>query len=206
MIKSSTDTIIFDYGGVLINIDYQATISAFKNLGISDFEKLYSQAEQSNLFNDIEVGKISAQHFINNLLRILPSGTSANKVVEAWNAMILDIPASSIQLLKDLKRKGYKIYLLSNTNELHIEVANKEWAKVSNESPEEIFDHVYYSHELHLRKPNVEIFNTVCKQQNLNLSSTVFIDDSIQHVEGATKAGLQAIHLKPGMRVQDLFS
>lgn len=206
MIQNDIDAVIFDYGGVLINIDYDATIEAFKNLGIENFEKMYSQAEQSNLFNNIETGQIAPTYFINQLLDYLPSGTSANKVVEAWNAMIKNVPASSIELIEDLKKQGLKVYLLSNTNQLHIDVANREWAKVSTKKPVELFDAVYYSHEVKMRKPHKEIFEFVCEENNLDASKTLFIDDSIQHIEGAKSIGLKTIHLSNGLTVQDVFS
>ena len=117
MIKDSIEAIIFDFGGVIINIDYFATIRAFESLGIRDIATIYSQQAQSDLFNDFETGKISPQKFINSLLDMLPPGTSPNKVVSAWNAMLLDIPVERISFLQTLKSK-YKIYLLSNTNQL----------------------------------------------------------------------------------------
>jgi len=92
MINKSIKAVIFDFGGVIININYNDTIEAFKALGIEDFESMYTQAQQSDLFNQIETGEISAQRFINGVLDYLPSGTSPNEVVAAWNAMIKDVP------------------------------------------------------------------------------------------------------------------
>ena len=206
MLTKNIRTIIFDFGGVLINIDYKATINAFKKLGIENFDTMYTKASQSNLFNDIETGKISVQAFINGLLDYLPSGTSPNKVVEAWNKMILDVPKENIDLLKQLKKDGYSIYLLSNTNEIHIKKALLEWAKVSMESPTDIFDKVYYSFDLQLRKPDRAIYEFVCQEQGLDPNKTLFIDDSIQHVKGALNSGLHAIHLTNDKSIQDYFS
>jgi len=205
MIDEKIEAIIFDFGGVIINIDYNATIQAFKDLGITDFEGLYSQAAQSDLFNDIETGRISAQQFINGLLQLLPSGTTTHQVVRAWNAMILDIPSERIDLLLSLKNK-YQIYLLSNTNSLHIEDALRKWNIVSDRTIDTIFDHVYLSHEMGMRKPDLEIFESVCNEQGLNLETTLFIDDSIQHIDGANKLGLNTYHLKEGTELHDVFS
>lgn len=205
MIDEKIQAIIFDFGGVIINIDYDATIRAFEELGIDNFDELYSQAAQSDLFNDIETGKISAQHFINGLLHLLPKGISPNKVVSAWNAMILDIPADRIELLLSLKGK-YQIYLLSNTNSLHIANAVRKWDRISDKSIHTVFDHVYLSHEMGMRKPNIEIFQTVCKEQGLNPETTLFIDDSIQHIEGAKKAGLNTYYLSSDLEIHEVFS
>ena len=206
MIKEGIKAIIFDYGGVIININYQATIDAFNALGTIDFEEMYSQASQSNLFNQIETGQISGQYFINQILDYLPAGTSPNSVVRAWNEMIQDVPVDRIELLLRLKNEGYKIILLSNTNELHIEVADRRWNSVHQQSPKEVFDTVYYSHEVKMRKPNKEIFEFVCREQQLKPEDCLFIDDSIQHVEGAKSIGINAVLLEKNQSIHDIFS
>lgn len=206
MIDPSVKNIIFDFGGVLIRIDYTATLKAFKELGIKDIESMYTQAEQVELFNAFETGKISPQQFINTLLDHLPPGTSPNKVVEAWNAMILDVPSETIDLLDSLSSKGYKLYLLSNTNSIHIDLALRRWLMVSSNDFYSYFEHVYLSHEIQLRKPNREIFEFVCEEQKLNPNNTLFIDDSIQHIEGARSIGLQTHHLRSMKELQDIFS
>lgn len=199
------EAIVFDLGGVLIDLDYQLTIDAFKKLGISDFDKMYSQAAQNNLFDDFETGQISAQRFINTLLPYLSQGTTPNKVVQAWNAMILSVPPEKIELLEKL-RKDYPIYLLSNTNELHVPVVRREWAKVTDKPMEDFFDHIYFSHEIHLRKPDDAIFEFVCAQQNLLPEKTLFIDDSIQHIKGAENVGLQTYFLENSENLYQFFS
>ncbi|NRA13360.1 MAG: HAD family phosphatase [Crocinitomicaceae bacterium] len=205
VIDEKIKNVIFDFGGVIINIDYNLTIEAFKKFGIKNFEEIYSQADQTNLFDDIETGKISPQHFINELLRLLPKGISPNQVVHAWNEMLLDIPKERIELLNSIRAK-YRIYLLSNTNSIHIDAALRTWNKVSDNPIESTFDKVYLSFKLSMRKPNAEIFNYVCEAHGLEKEETLFIDDSIQHVEGAQKAGLQALHLSNGLEIQDIFS
>lgn len=205
MIDPKTEAIIFDFGGVLINIDYNATIEAFKKLGLNNFDQLYSQAQQSNLFDDIETGKISAQRFINALLDFLPPGTTPNKVIHAWNTMILHVPATTIELLEKLKGK-YRLFMLSNTNSIHIDYAIQQWKKTTEKMPEYFFEKVYLSFEMGMRKPNRDIFEFVCKEQQLNPQTTLFIDDSIQHIEGAKTTGLQTIFLSPEMNLQSIFS
>ena len=199
------NAIIFDLGGVLIDIDYQKTIDAFIQLGMVDFESIYSQAAQQKLFSDYETGQVSTQYFINQLLPFLKSGTSPNKVVEAWNAMILSVPPSKIDLLEKLKNR-YPLFLLSNTNELHVQVVRKEWAKVSKKPIESFFNTIYFSHEMHQRKPNADIFENVCALEKLDPITTLFIDDSIQHIEGAASIGLQTYHLKNSSDLYQFFS
>lgn len=205
MVLDSVDAIIFDLGGVIIDINYDKTIHAFENLGMKDFHTVYSQAAQTNLFDDFETGQISAQRFINSLLPYLPVGTSPNKVVHAWNQMLLGIPIEKIALLNHLKEK-YPLYLLSNTNEIHVPIVKREWAKVSDEPMESIFKKVYFSHEINLRKPNLETFKHVCDEQNLIPERTLFIDDSFQHIEGAKKYGLQTFFSENSESLYDFFS
>lgn len=199
------EAVIFDFGGVLINLSYQKTIDAFVDLGINNFEELYSQANQENLFDDFETGKVSAQFFVNRLLDYLPNSTTPNKVVAAWNAMILDVPQSTVDLLTSLQNKK-RLFMLSNTNEIHIPKAFNEWSKVSSKMPEDLFEKVYLSHLINMRKPNKEIFKFVCDENNLDPKKTLFIDDSIQHIEGAQSIGLNTYHLKEMSELNQLFS
>ena len=199
------DAIIFDLGGVLIDIDYTKTRQAFENLGISNFNELYSQANQQDLFDRFETGQISGQHFINSILNYFSEPISPNKVVHAWNAMLLDFKLDKLTLLEKLAPK-HSLFLLSNTNELHVPVVRQRLAKLTAKPLEAYFSKVYFSHDLGLRKPNSEIFEFVCSENNLNPSTTLFIDDSIQHIEGAKKCGLQTIHLTPDKDLLAYFS
>jgi HAD superfamily hydrolase (TIGR01509 family) len=199
------DAIIFDLGGVLINVDYNKTICAFEELGTADFSLIFSQAKQTDIFSQYETGKISSQRFINELLAYLPSGTTPNQVVHAWNQMIQNVPAESILLLERLKRK-YAVFMLSNTNELHVPLVRKEWAKVAFHPMEHYFNTIYFSHELGMRKPHPEIFIEVCEREKLMPQTTLFIDDTLQHIEGAKSAGLLTHHLKDIRALYELFS
>jgi HAD superfamily hydrolase (TIGR01509 family) len=203
MIKE--DAIIFDLGGVLIRLDYALTIRAFEQLGITDFDVLYNQAAQTDLFDRYETGKISSMQFINALLAYLPEGTSANQAVHAWNAMILDVPKERIRWLERL-RQSHRLFLLSNTNDLHMPIVRRAWSKVSPKPLETFFDTVYLSYTLGMRKPDVATFQVVCEQNKLKPDKAIFIDDSIQHVEGARKAGLRVHHLTEFDQFDTLFS
>jgi putative hydrolase of the HAD superfamily len=200
------ETIIFDLGGVIIDLNYDLTRSAFEELGLADFQSTYSQFSQSSLFDDYETGKISSQRFINTLLPHLPNGCTANEVVHAWNAMIMSVPQAKIALLDKLRTDKNRIYLLSNTNEIHMQKVRREWGKVTERSMESFFDRMFLSYEIGLRKPDVEIFEYVCGKIGSDPGKVLFIDDSPQHIEGAKKAGLCALHLTDPTDLYTVFS
>lgn len=187
--------IIFDLGGVLLDIDYSLTIEAFKSLGIEDFEQLYSQANQTSLFDDFETGKISPSEFCEGIIALSRLDLSEKEIEDAWNAMLLSMPNERVKFLNEIG-KNYRTFLLSNTNEIHIDAFLKI---IKNENGlsglDQLFEQVYYSSTLGMRKPHPETFSNVCELNNLIPEETLFIDDSIQHVEGAQIAGLRAIHL-----------
>lgn len=188
--------IIFDLGGVILNLDYNETVKAFqKIIPHLDESTFYGKEKQLEFFSLYEVGKIDTQEFFKRFKAHYQSEVSLEDFKDAWNAMLFDIPESRFKLLKDLKASGKRIFLLSNINEIHEEAVGDLTA---------YFEKVYYSHRIGLRKPNPEIFQFVLNQNNLPLQDTLFIDDSEQHVRGASSIGLKAIHLKKPLTIEDL--
>ncbi|WP_341899974.1 HAD family phosphatase [Fluviicola taffensis] len=202
MFEHSKEAIIFDLGGVLLNLDYDLTEKAFISLGMTNFGESYSQLQQTQLFDRFERGEVSSFHFVNQLLDRLPFGTTANQVVHAWDAMILDFPVERLQFLEELSKK-HRLFLLSNTNDLHIDAVRRSLEKtVGHRNLEQYFEKTYFSSAIGMRKPDSNIFEFVCAENNLDPAKTLFIDDSPQHVEGAKNAGLDALLLA---KDQDVF-
>jgi HAD superfamily hydrolase (TIGR01549 family) len=196
--------IIFDLGGVILNIDYGQTANAFKKIGVTNFDEIYSQAKQGQVFDKLETGKLSIEEFSNYMKEFVPSLKSID-IDKAWNAMLLDLPVQRIDLLKELK-KGYRLFLLSNTNEIHIKAFRKMIKSSYGEYIlDDIFEQQYYSSEIGMRKPNVDCLQYVLDQNGLEPSETLFIDDSMQHVEGARKLKIKAYHLKQEEDITTLF-
>ena len=187
--------IIFDLGGVIINLDYNRTANAFKELGFQHFDTIYSQKKQEHLFDDFEKGILSPEQFRSILKQHFNKPVSDLEIDQAWNAMLLDIPAEKMELLNQLQT-NYRIFLLSNTNIIHVKAftAILENAYGPN-AFEKVFEKVYYSCFLKMRKPDHEIFEMVINENKLIKEETIFIDDSIHHVEGAIRSGIRGIHL-----------
>lgn len=198
--------IIFDLGGVLLNIDYKLTENAFVELGIEDFPQLYSQLRQTPLFDNIETGKISGVEFVAQLKEAAGVYLTEKQIVNAWNAMLLNFPLRRLQILQQLGLH-YDLVLLSNTNEIH-EAAFNNILQREHGIPNigVFFDKVYLSHKVGLRKPMPEIFQKVLDDTGFDATDTLFIDDSPQHIVGAEKVGIKAIHLTGGMTIEkDIF-
>ena len=198
--------IIFDLGGVIINLDINKTIQEFNKLSKMPFESIYSQLQQTPIFDKFDKGEISDSIFFTELQKTLGLPISKEKLTFAWNAMLLDFPKNRLDLLQKLK-PNYRLFLLSNTNETHItEFETILFKQHGYKNLDSFFETVYYSCRMGKRKPNTDIFNYVLSGHNLNPEETLFIDDTIQHIEGALKTGIQAKLLDKNKEVIDLIN
>lgn len=197
--------IIFDLGGVILNLNYQLTSKAFQKLGVNDFDNYYSQKEQNTLFNSFEKGLISTKHFIQSAQQLFANNLAENDIIDAWNSMLLDLPEDRLKLLQELK-KNLNLFLLSNTNETHIAFFENEMKKRDQlETFHDSFEEIYYSSRIGLRKPDLECFKYVLKENNLIAQETLFIDDSIQHIIAANELGLKTYHLQKSEEISSIF-
>ena len=198
--------IIFDLGGVLLNIDYSLATKAFSDLGLTDFDKLFSKAHQTKLFDLYEKGQISSEAFRDHVKSCFSTPIDDDTIDKAWNTMLLDFPPERLRLMQTLKTK-HRIFLLSNTNDIHMQYINnylQETFGIADLSG--YFEKVYLSYEVGMRKPDAEIFELVLSENNLDPNQTLFIDDSIQHIEGAKKLGIHTYWLDVKKEsVMDLF-
>lgn len=197
--------VIFDLGGVILNIDYHATVQAFENLGIQDFNQQFSQLKQTSLFDDYETGRISSDVFIKQLKILLPKNTTEEAIIHAWNAILKDLPPHRLQVLNAVNNQ-LPTFLLSNTNDLHIKQFN-HYLDENFQIPDlsAFFNRLYLSYEVGMRKPDAEIFEHLLTQEKLKPEKTLFIDDTIIHIETANSLGIQTYHLQKGEDVGELF-
>lgn len=194
--QKTYDTILLDLGGVLIDVDYHATARAFRDLGHPDFERLYSKAQQDHLFDGFETGALTPAQFRDRIRQLLDP-TLTDALIDAnWNAMLGSVPPERIQLVHRLKER-YHVLLLSNTNAIHVPAFEAIIARENGIADfKQLFHGAYYSCEIGLRKPEASSFLHVLEKHNAHPTRTLFIDDSIQHIHGARKAGLHAEHLE----------
>ena len=193
-------TIIFDFGDVFLNLDKPATARELKKLEISNFSA--EMLKQNQLY---EKGLISSGEFISGYCNSFPKLTS-EAFTRSWNAILVDFPEHRLEFLKKLKAEGrYKLILLSNTNDIHI-----DWVKqnvVFFEEFKKCFDAVYFSQEINLRKPDAEIYHFVLEQHDLKPEETLFIDDTSENTAAAAELGIHTWNIDPAKEdVTDLFT
>jgi putative hydrolase of the HAD superfamily len=183
--------IIFDLGGVILNIDYQRTIDEFEKLGVSNFETIFSQSSQNKTSDKFEKGEITEMQFYESIKELSGMEFSFSQYQFAWNSILLDLPQERISLLKELKSK-YRLFLFSNTNETHY----KEFITKVKDDFESIFEKTYYSHQFGRRKPDITSFEEIMRENKIKQQETLFVDDSIQHIESGKTLGLKTILLQ----------
>lgn len=191
--------IIFDFGDVFINLDNGAPQRYFEKWGISELDD-----KTIRIHKDYEKGLFSTEEFIEYHLGKFAQLTEEH-FITAWNSILKDFPRYRLDFLKQIRNtEKYKLFLLSNTNDLHI-----NWVQDNinfYQAFKSYFDAFYLSHEINLRKPDEDIFQFVLNQNNLKAQDTLFIDDTQEHIESAKHSNLQTWHLQAGKEdVVDLF-
>ena len=201
---AKTKNILFDLGGVLLNINYHKTQQAFKDLGFDDFEEMYTQYTADALFEELETGKVSADEFYNKIMKGRAGHITRPQVAFAWNNMLLDFRENSLTFLEKLAER-YGLYLLSNTNEIHLNAFEQILKNQTGlESLDKFFTKAYYSHRVNLRKPNNDIFEFVLADAGIKAEETLFIDDSWNNIGAAKKLGFKTHLLLPGETIENL--
>jgi HAD superfamily hydrolase (TIGR01509 family) len=184
------EAVIFDFGGVLYEIDYDAPVKSFSKLGLTDFDTLYSKANQLQLFDLLETGKISESAFFDQLSALLPRA-SLQEIQWAWNSILTKFLPERMPFIHELKSMGIRTFLFSNTNAIHSALFEQDIEKAYGlDLFYSAFEHVHYSQNLGMRKPHSTSFLHLCNLHHLTPGKTLFIDDSPQHVAGSIEAGL----------------
>jgi putative hydrolase of the HAD superfamily len=194
------NAIIFDFGDVFINLDKQATVDGLKKLGLTEWNE-----DLNNLNIQFETGKITRDNFLQGLQKHIPHA-STTEIEDAWNAILLDFPLYRLEFLQMLSKK-YKLFLLSNTDAIHIEKFEQKSGTTFYSDFYQCFEQVYFSFEIEMRKPNPEIYNYVLNKHELQAKRTLFIDDKKENTDAAAEIGLHVWNLQVGKEdVVDLFN
>ena len=183
--------IIFDFGDVFINLDKEATYRELSKLGVDEIDE-----ELMKIVYQYEEGKITTEDFVSFFSKQFK--IAKEDLIVAWNAILLDFPKHRLAFLKELiESKKYRLFLLSNTNDLHISWIQNNWGSELYNEFKNCFEQFYLSHEIGFRKPNAAIYQFVLNENNLNASETFFIDDTKENTDAAEKLGIKVWNLIP---------
>lgn len=197
---NAAHTIIFDLGGVLVDLDIRKTIEAFVQLGLNSLAQEINMGHHTGLLAQLEKGLVEENVFFDKVKQLGPNGITNEQIELAWNAMLVGFPDERVALLRELKNHK-TLLLLSNTNSIH----HRHFDGMANGylSLSKLFHKTWYSYQMQLSKPDPKIFETVINHHGLNRTTTLFIDDSLANIEAADAIGLQTLHIKPGTRLED---
>ncbi|GAB4199832.1 MAG: HAD family phosphatase [Bacteroidia bacterium] len=185
-------TIIFDLGGVILPLDTEATRQKILQLTGKDVKEWMKFGYPHQVIRSFELGKLTEKEFFEELSQVLSYENDLYYLKEAWNAMLMPVPKENIDFLNQLSEK-YKLILLSNTCETHIQCFEEMLQQTHHiESLELLFDKVYYSCRIGIRKPDTKIFQKIIKENHLNPLQTIYFDDTSEHIETAKKLGIQS--------------
>ena len=196
--------VVFDLGGVLLNLDLQRTIDAFKEAGFEDVEKQIRAFNHQGIFQQFEAGGITAEEFRNAIRENIQAPLTDEEIDDYWSRMLLDIPCEKLRLILELREK-YMVYLLSNTNPIHWNHVCKHAFNYHSFRVEDYFEETYLSYEMHDAKPNKSIFEKMLSEANLLPEETLFIDDSEANCQAAASLGIQVHHYRIGDDLKKIF-
>lgn len=195
--------ILFDLGGVILDIDFQLTVKAFYDLGFPAELLQYPNSMGTDVYYRYESGQIDTEQFKQELKERSGVNISDEDFHRAWTALILRIPQAHIELLDKLRRK-FNLYMLSNTSDLHVQAWEQMYERQAGKSIYKVFDRIYYSHEIGFRKPDHGAWKHVLEDARIKPEETLYLDDLIQNVKAAQELGFQAIHIHERTTLTDL--
>jgi putative hydrolase of the HAD superfamily len=204
----SVKNLIFDLGGVIIDLSIDHTIQAFSAISGIEKEKVNFLYTSSPGFEDYEKGLMGDDEFRDYVRAVYSVNSSAEEIDSCWTAMLRGLSVKKLQLLLKLKDK-YRVYLLSNTNSIHIDFINETMLPSvvqSASSLDAYFHRAYYSHIMKKRKPNADIFEQVLAENELVPAQTLFLDDNIDNLEGANQLGIKTLHVNTPNFMLDYFN
>ncbi|MCF0200863.1 MAG: HAD family phosphatase [Bacteroidales bacterium] len=198
--------IIFDLGGVILDIDENATYAELKKNGFNDLESL-NAPEIHQILSNFDTGIYTAKTFRKKMKSAVGMEKQSDEVFDRiWNAMLLDIPRERIEAIEKVK-KHYRIFLMSNSNEIHYDLYVRDLQlRFGYREFDELFNKAYFSFDVHLEKPDPRFFELILDHENLNPAETLFIDDTLENIEAARKLGIHTYHISRKELVRNLFS
>ncbi|WP_455497805.1 HAD family hydrolase [Coprobacter sp.] len=197
-------TIIFDLGGVLMDLNKQRCINAFKHLGFTDIQEYLGEYEQKGMFMDLEDGTISAPEFRDKIRNHIGKPVTDQQIDDAFNLFLVGIPDYKLTMLLELRKK-YQVFMLSNTNPVMFEGRIPELFKMQGGSISDYFDKFYLSYQLGATKPKPIVFEKIIADAKILPEETLFLDDSRRNIEAARTLGFKIYLTAPQEDFTSIF-
>ncbi|MBQ7350104.1 MAG: HAD family phosphatase [Bacteroides sp.] len=196
--------IVFDLGGVLIDLDFKSAINGLQKAGFANVKEQLQAFDREGIFQKFEVGEISADEFRAAIRENAIVTLTDTEINNLWNLMLLEIPREKLELILDLRSK-YMVYLLSNTNSIHWDYVCKNAFNYRGFRVNDYFEETFLSFEMHLAKPDKAIYKKMLNDANLLPEETLFIDDSEANCKAAAEVGIHAHHYHIGDDLSKIF-
>jgi putative hydrolase of the HAD superfamily len=190
--QHNVKNVILDLGGVLLDYNPQKTFSALKRILTPENSEEIQWDEIPEIVVAMETGRWTKHEFLEYIKRVCKPDVIEEEIIDAWCAMIQEFPHERVEMVKTLSEK-YKVYMLSNTNALHIKYFEKEFKNRYHCSLQHLFSKVYYSSEIGFRKPDAESFLHVLTDAGIKAEETIFIDDREDNCQAAESLGMQSL-------------
>ena len=196
--------IVFDLGGVLVDLDFKAAINGLQKAGFANVKEQLQAFDREGIFQKFELGEMTADEFRSAIRENSTVSLTDEEVDGLWNAMLLEVPREKLELILHLRGK-YMVYLLSNTNSIHWDYVCKNAFNYRGFRVNDYFEETFLSYEMHLAKPDKAIFEKVLEEANLLPEETLFIDDSEANCKAASELGIHTHHYHIGEDLKELF-
>ena len=197
--------IVFDLGGVLVDLDFKAAINGLQQAGFTNVKEQLLAFDRNGIFQKFELGEITTDEFRTAIRENSTVTLTDEEVDNLWNLMLLEIPREKLELILELRSK-YMVYLLSNTNAIHWDYVCKNAFNYRGFRMEDYFEETFLSFEMHLAKPDKAIFEKVLSEANLLPEETLFIDDSEANCKAAQEVGIHAHHYHVSDDLKEIFN
>lgn len=203
--KDKIENIVFDFGGVLIDLDFNRLLKAFKRIGFNDIESQLQTYERGGIFQKYELGEMTADEFRMAIRDKSNVTLTDSDIDDLWNLMLVKIPAEKLDFILSL-RNNYNVYLLSNTNSIHWDYACKNSFNYKGLGIKDFFIRTFLSYEMHLAKPDKAIYERMLCEAELIPENTLFIDDSEINCTVAKQLGIQVYHYQIGDSLETVLT
>lgn len=191
-------TILFDFGGVVINLNQPQAVERYKEIGLADADRMLDAYTQGGIFGELESGQITAEEFRAELGKLIGHEVTEEQCRYAWTGYCGGLPEKNLETLRRLRAEGYRLVLVSNTNPFMMSWACSSDFDGNGHPLDDYFDAMYMSYKIGAMKPDERFFRKMIEDERLNAAEALFLDDGLRNIEAAARFGIHTLHVADG--------